>query len=258
MRDRKEEIKRRIAKRKRELNSTKTTSREIRPLSAPEYYDEKDFSWKPKKTNDSPSEQFHPLFNKDLFLMKLLASAILVLLVAILFQNQSDKLDSVRNSVTKVMEQEFQFATVSKWYEDTFGEPLVLLPEPKDNTVDQDPKDFALPANAKIVKNYDSQNQGIVIETFKDAPVEVVQEGTVEFAGEKEGHGKTVIVQHADGSETWYGQLGDISVKVYQQLKAGDLIGTVSEGAIEATGQFYFAVKKDEKFIDPVEVIKFE
>ena len=77
------------------------------------------------------------------------------------------------------------------------------------------------------------------------------------FAGTKEDNGKMVIVQHADGSESWYGELSEIFVKVYDQVEAGQALGIVKSTGAE-TGEFYFALKKDERFIDPVQVIKFE
>ena len=84
-----------------------------------------------------------------------------------------------------------------------------------------------------------------------------VLDGTVIFAGNKENYGKIVIVQHADGSESWYGQLKEIYVKNYDQVKAGQALGVVNPTGVD-TGEFYFAIKKDEKFIDPVQVISFE
>ena len=97
-----------------------------------------------------------------------------------------------------------------------------------------------------------------MIQTIKGEPVESIQDGVVTFAGEHEEYGKTVIIQHADNTETWYGRLGDIKVKDYAKVKAGDEIGIVQSSENETTGEFYFAIKKDKKFIDPVQVIQFE
>ncbi|MCU9614006.1 M23 family metallopeptidase [Caldibacillus lycopersici] len=261
MSNRKEEIKRRIAQRKK-LNRTMAMNSNAkrqseRPLFTPDYYPQEDKWFTGDKENNN--ETIHPLFRKEIFIFKLLAAACLVLVVAIIFQNPSQKLDSFRVAVKQVMEKDFQFATVSNWYEDTFGKPLALLPEqPKENTEEKVQKEFAMPANAKILEDFDSNKEGITIQTTKDAIVDAIQEGTVTFAGEKEGYGKTVIVQHPDSSETWYGELSEISVDLYDQVKIGDPLGKVSQAEDTVSGEFYFAIRKDEKFIDPVQVITFE
>lgn len=54
-------------------------------------------------------------------------SAILVLSVAILFKNAPSSFDGTRAVTEKVMQEEFQFATISKWYENQFGKPLVFF-----------------------------------------------------------------------------------------------------------------------------------
>ena len=73
-------------------------------------------------------EANHPLFRKEVFIFKILASACLVLIVAIMFRNQTPILDPAREFVTKSMQEDFQFAAVSDWYESTFGKQLALLP----------------------------------------------------------------------------------------------------------------------------------
>nr|WP_231563662.1 M23 family metallopeptidase [Anoxybacillus sp. KU2-6(11)] len=86
--------------------------------------------------------------------------------------------------------------------------------------------------------------------------MKAVEEGIVVFAGVKEPYGKTVIVQHADGSETWYGKLSAISVKLYDFIEAGKEVGKAEEN--DQKRIFYFAIKKGDHFIDPVQVISFE
>lgn len=253
MRDRRNEIKKRIAKRQKErmmkgnMKSEKFHGRPYNDLYPPSYY----------VKLDEDDHGFHPLWNKEQFLMKVLAAAALILLVAILFKDPSPKLDPFRAAVSNIMEKEFQFAAVAEWYENTFGRPLVLLPErPGQNVGDEDIQ-YAVPANGEILENFSSTSEGIIIQTLTDEEVAAVLDGTVTFAGNKENYGKIVIVQHVDGSESWYGQLKEIYVKNYDQVKAGQAIGVVYPTG-EDTGEFYFALKKDERFIDPVQVISFE
>ncbi|MCJ7839905.1 M23 family metallopeptidase [Lederbergia sp. NSJ-179] len=205
-----------------------------------------------------PKESFHPLFKKEVFFMKIFASAILVLLVAIIFQSPSPKMEDARVGIKKALEREFQFAVVADWYEDKFGQPLALFPvhpDPKQNTTKSD---YAMPVAGKILEPFSDERQGIIMETGTGEEVEAITAGTVTFAGKKEGIGNTVIIQHPDYSETWYGKLGQISVKAYEKVKAGQMIGNVSAGEDGETGEFYFAIKQHDTFVDPIQVMKFE
>jgi stage IV sporulation protein FA len=74
----------------------------------------------------------------------------------------------------------------------------------------------------------------------------------------KEGIGNTVVVQHTDKSETWYGNLATIEVKLYDFITKGTKLGMASSTVDETHSSFYLAVKKDNHFIDPSQVIRFE
>ncbi|MCM3704428.1 MULTISPECIES: M23 family metallopeptidase [Cytobacillus] len=203
----------------------------------------------------------HPLFRKELFLFKLLASACIFLVAAILFKNQAATFDPARDFVKTAMEKDFQFAAVSGWYEEQFGKPLALLPfsDGKSNEKNADENsEYALPASAKILEEFDDNGQRITIETGKEASIEAMSEGLVRFAGKKDGFGNTVIIQHGDKSESWYGNLAEINVNLYQYVEKGTGIGTAGDAGDSEKGSFYFAIKKDDDFIDPIQVIPFE
>lgn len=208
-----------------------------------------------------PGEGNHPLFRKEVFLFKVLAAACLFLVMAILFRNESTSLDNARHFVKQSFEKDFQFATVSNWYEEQFGKPLALFPvsNEKDESIGEtDGSAYALPASGKILEDFEESGQRVSIETSKDAAVEAMGEGMVRFVGEKEGFGKTVVIQHADKSESWYGNLSDVSVSLYDFIEKGKKVGTVTNSSSSEKGSFYFAIKRDENFIDPIQVIQFE
>jgi len=209
----------------------------------------------------SPKVSLHPLWNRDVFLFKVLASGALVLVIAIMFQSTSPKLDSLKIGVKKTMEKEFQFATVANWYESQFGKPLALLP-PLENVEksgqSEKEMDFAMTVSGKIVEDFSVDGRGIIMETGTNAEVEAMTGGVVIFAGRKDDIGHTVIIQHPDHSETWYGMLEKITVKPRETVAAGKSLGIVSTGKEGMSGEFYFAIKQNDKFIDPIQVIKFE
>jgi stage IV sporulation protein FA len=258
MNSRAEDIRRRMMKRKKERERMEKTN-DNRFFSTEE---EKHGFDRIPSYDVGPGEGGHPLFKKEVFLFKVLASACLVLIIAIIFRSPAEKAETFQQYVKHMMEQEFQFAAVSDWYEDQFGKPLALLPT---KSADEESKqelnasnEYALPASGKILEDFGDNGQRIQIETGKGAGVEAMDEGLVHFVGIKEGFGKTVIVQHADKSETWYGNLEEIDVSLYEYISKGTMVGTAMDSEDGIKGSFYFAIKKGDDFVDPVQVIKFE
>ncbi|MCM3568405.1 M23 family metallopeptidase [Neobacillus mesonae] len=251
-----DEIRRRIAKRKK----GKGTSEKVQEHQLLWPGDDDGYGY--NYLSPSDGEDGHPLFKKEVFFFKILASILLFLVIAIMFRQEIPVLEPAKSFVAGTMDKEFKFAAVSKWYEDKFGKPLALLPftENEKETKKADEQMGAIPVTGRILENFEKNGQGIMIETGKGAPVQVINDGYVQFAGVKEGLGKTVIVQHGDGSETWYGNLDSIKVKLYQYIENRTVVGTVTDSAGDdkTKGQYYFAVKKDDNFIDPVKVIRFE
>ncbi len=256
-RSRPDEIRRRIAKRRKENRGNGSERMAVLPEEDEKYGFNQFASYEPSGRD----EEIHPLFRKEVFFFKLLASICLFLVVAIMFRNQSPALDSARSIVKSSFSQEFQFAAVSKWYENKFGKPLALLPfNEKKPDVKNVSNQYAVPASGRILENFDKNGQGVMVETSKGSPVKAYNEGVVTFAGIKDGLGKTVIIQHSDKTESWYGNLDQINVGLYEFVSKGKEIGTVSgsAGKDKTKGEFYFAIKKGDSFIDPIQVIRFE
>jgi stage IV sporulation protein FA len=90
--------------------------------------------------------------------------------------------------------------------------------------------------------------------------VKAIKEGVVTSVGVKDGLGKTIVIQHSDKSESWYGNLADIKVSLYDNVKKEQVVGTVSDstGTDKTKGKYYFAIKKEDQFINPIQVIRFE
>ncbi len=218
--------------------------------------------------NQQTSSKGHPLFSKEWLMFRVLAACALFLSAGILFKDATPGLNEARSVVKNTFEQEFQFAAVSNWYNDTFGTPVALLPE-KGEEQEEPPSggklessyDYAVPVSGgKVTESFEKNGEGIHLETGGGTAVEAVKEGIVIFAGQKEEFGNTVIIQHADGTETWetwYGNLEDIDVRLYDFVEAKTKIGKVKQGDSGA-GSFYFAMKQDGDFIDPLKVFTFE
>lgn len=70
-------------------------------------------------------------------------------------------------------------------------------------------------------------HSGIDLAASVGAPVLAVGNGTIAFTGTQGIYGNLVVINHAEGLQTRYAQLGKISVKVGQRVSRGQTIGTV-------------------------------
>ena len=197
--DRRREIERRIKKRKK--------MRELRQFD----------DVRPGKTNyayDGSAASGHPPVRKNVILFKVLAAGLLFAATAVLFKSPSDKFTGLQETVSSVMEKEMQFAYVSEWYEDTFGEPLAFLPVQKEEAPagEQPAAQYVTPVSGTVLESYDQNGDGLVIKIDDNKKPIAIQTGLVVYAGLKEGYGNTVIIQHSDKSESWYWNLGTIDV----------------------------------------------
>lgn len=267
MSQRAEEIRKRIARRKKERQQYISHNPQSKRTSRPSLFvrDEEKHGLAPFESYDSGdgSSGSHPLFQKEWFMFKILASACLILLIAIMFKDDTGRFQPVQNFVAKTMQTEFQFAAVTTWYEDKFGKPLAILPPNlSQESNPQDKLQYAVPVNGwKILENFATNGQGIMVETGSKNDVEAMNEGTVIFFGKKENiNGITVVVQHSDGTESWYGNLDSesISVNLYDFIEEGTKIGKATSSENSINGTFYFAIKQGDIFIDPIQVIKFD
>ncbi|MGM9926554.1 MAG: peptidoglycan DD-metalloendopeptidase family protein [Bacillus sp. (in: firmicutes)] len=212
-------------------------------------------------TYEGKEERNHPLFEKNVFLLKVLLSAALFVAIAIIYKHPSNQLEPVRSAVSSAFEEEMQFAFVSDWYEETFGKPLAFLPSdlPKETTnVEQVTAEYVIPASGTIIETFASNGEGVKVETEPNVKIGAIQEGVVIFAGKKDTTGNTIIIQHRDGSESSYGNLQTMDVKQYDYVENGEKIGNVSQSEDTGTSVLFFAFRKDGIYVDPNQVISFE
>jgi septal ring factor EnvC (AmiA/AmiB activator) len=94
-------------------------------------------------------------------------------------------------------------------------------------------------------------HNGIEIEAAADSPVQAVHDGTVAFADRFRGYGLMVVLDHGSRHHTLYAQLGELSARVGQTLRAGETLGAVAAGP-EAP-RLYFEVRFQGRPEDPLE-----
>ncbi len=82
-------------------------------------------------------------------------------------------------------------------------------------------------------------HSGVNLLAAKGTPVQAISEGTIAFAGDKGSYGKLVIINHNGGLQSRYSQLENIKVSVGQQVKKGDLVGSVGTTGTPTLSQPY-------------------
>ncbi|MFD1038616.1 peptidoglycan DD-metalloendopeptidase family protein [Virgibacillus byunsanensis] len=234
-------------KKLRGLNTKEAYTKQITPS----------FLQEEEKHGYFPSFSDGPLPSKDKsslvsgLMVKGVLAVILFLGVALLFQTNSSLLTEPREWTSTALTEEFPFARVNYWYQETFGSPLAFTPK---NPVAEDNQLLALPVSGSVTESFQANGTGIMIATEEPSRVSVLREGVVIFAGNDRETNKTVVVQHPDGSKSTYGYLNSVDVHLYQFVGSNQQIGGFSPST--ESQSFYFAIQKDKQYLDPVKVIQ--
>lgn len=120
-------------------------------------------------------------------------------------------------------------------------------------------------ANQKVSSNYgfrsdpfDKQTKfhgGMDIAAPIGTPVLATADGTVESVETDGGYGKTIILSHADGSQSRYSHLSSQTVSVGQQVKSGQTIGAVGNSGHSTGAHLDYRLTQDGVSIDPMKTL---
>ncbi|TFJ93991.1 M23 family metallopeptidase [Lentibacillus salicampi] len=181
--------------------------------------------------------------------IKGILSAMLFFAAALLFQTDSELLSEPKKWTTNTLTEEFPFARVNQWYQESFGAPMALSSQSSDKG-----QALALPVSATVSESFQANGTGIMLSPENETDVSALKGGVVTFSGNDQEHGKTVIVQHADNSKTVYGNLSSIDVHLYQFIDNGQKVGLFNPDAEHKN--VYFAIEQNNSYVDPVQVIQ--
>ncbi len=168
--------------------------------------------------------------------LKFLILVFLTIITLILLKNNQFK----TNFYKYVYENNINFASINKWYENKFGSAL-----PFSKYFEEVTPVF----NEKL--NYKEKNKykdGVSLTVDDNYLVPALDSGIVIFIGEKKGYGNTIIVQQENGIDLWYSNLKEINLKLYDYIKEGSLIGV-------SNNNLYLVFTKDGEVVDYQEYI---
>lgn len=164
---------------------------------------------KQKKQVKPPSKYIANLFTRTLL------SVILVLLCAI-FTNLSDA--NLLTFKDYFFHDTLAFTKINNLYAKYFGN---IIPEKVNNSM---PVSITDKNYSTIEKEGDSFLVSLNSNTYN-----FLESGVVVFLGEKEGFGKTMIIQGIDGVDIWYSNLSNYNVTMYDYVEKNSLVGEFSD-----------------------------
>jgi len=169
------------------------------------------------------------------YVNKILFLVLIILVGFILCKTNPDIKKFVKE---EIFEKNLSFAKINKWYKDKFGS---IIPIDDILPTDNDVSVFSESLKYSAEEVY--QN-GVKLTVGNNYLIPVIKSGIIVFVGQKEDYGKTIIVQQVDGIDCWYGNINTESVKLYDYIEEGTLLG-------EANNDFlYLSFQKDGEFLD--------
>ncbi len=81
-------------------------------------------------------------------------------------------------------------------------------------------------------------NSGVVLAAGNQVGVSSAGDGTVAFVGAQEGYNTLVVVNHANGMQTRYGNLEQVAVKPGQRVRAGQRLGQLAPAIAPASTSY--------------------
>jgi stage IV sporulation protein FA len=187
------------------------------------------------------------------FVMKGICSVVLFFGAAVLLESDQTYLSGAKEWTNRALTDEFPFAKVNLWYQETFGSPLAFSSD-RGQGSEGPYENVAMPVMGNVQETFQVNGKGIMISPQEESIVSVMHDGVIIFSGNDRETNQTVVVQHADGSKTTYGNLSEIDVHLYQFVSANQRIGKFTPN--QANESVYFSIEKDDQYIDPVQVIQ--
>lgn len=99
------------------------------------------------------------------------------------------------------------------------------------------------------------RHKGIDIAAPRGTPIEAAATGTVVFAGQQGGYGKTVIIELPDGKRTRYAHAEELLVGVGDEVQAGQVIATVGATGRATGPHLHFEVTENGRAVNPLQVL---
>ena len=99
--------------------------------------------------------------------------------------------------------------------------------------------------------NEEAFHSGIDIASEEGKKVHAARWGGIVYAGESDGYGNLVIIEHELGYYTLYGHLQEILVEIDENVDSGQIIGTVGATGRTTGPHLHFEIHREEDSLNP-------
>jgi murein DD-endopeptidase MepM/ murein hydrolase activator NlpD len=101
----------------------------------------------------------------------------------------------------------------------------------------------------------EKMHEGLDIANWSGTAITSTANGVVKFSGNKPGYGRTVIVDHGYGLETWYAHIRSSSVKEGEKVRRGQMIATMGSTGRSTGPHVHYEVRVHGIPVDPLSYI---
>ncbi|MFD0588290.1 peptidoglycan DD-metalloendopeptidase family protein [Paenibacillus sp. GCM10027627] len=154
---------------------------------------------------------------------------------------------------------EIDFTAAATWYKDVFAGAPSFIPIFQDGS-----EDSALVDGKAGTPVVSPLQDATVVRTFADllSGIEIAGEAGAEVVSAETGRviqvteeKDSVLIQHANDRISIYGKLGSANVEVNEWVEAGQTIGRLPQASDGDPVLLYFAIKQNDRYVDPLDVI---
>lgn len=197
--------------------------------------------------------------------IRVAVSVILFSAAWVWFRSELPGSEEARSWTAAAVSRDMDFQAVEAWYAQTFGGSPSFLPmflgrgETQAVFSGWKRSEAVLPVKGRLVQTFAQDGSGVRIAAPGGSEVKAVYAGRVLHVASEEDGKATVLVQHAGKIVSVYGNLSLPAVQPNDWVEAGQRLGAVP-APLDADGEslLYFAVKQNDKTIDPAEVVPFD
>ncbi|MFC0200201.1 DUF5930 domain-containing protein [Paracoccus rhizosphaerae] len=105
-------------------------------------------------------------------------------------------------------------------------------------------------------RRWGRMHEGVDMAGPVGTPIHATGDGVVTYAGRQGAYGNLIKIEHELGTETRYGHLSRIGVKVGQRVSQGELIGAMGNTGRSTGPHLHYEVRMNGRAVDPMSFIK--
>ena len=155
----------------------------------------------------------------DQFLLKIFISILLFLIFLICYKKDRNFKNIIYDNVYN---NNISFAKINNLYESYFGS---IFPIKKI-------EDIQVFNETLVYNQKEKYNDGVLLYVKDNYIVPSISSGIIIYIGEKDGFGKTIIIEDENEMDVWYSNINILNISMYDYVNKGDYIGEAIDGKL--------------------------